>query len=92
MKTLCILFLAITLWLAESTTQKGVQTMKEIRLFTTPKVWMADFGNDAAILSLFGTSIIPTAFTSRATASVVRAEISRLNPEHNVIVDPTLNQ
>lgn len=66
--------------------------MKEIRLFTTPKGWMADFGNDAAILFLFGTSIIPTAFTSRATASVVHAEISRLNPECNVIVDPTCNQ
>ena len=78
--------------MSNATTNQGVQTMKEIRLFTTPKGWMADFGNDAAILSLFGTSIIPTAFTSRATASVVRAEISRLNPEHNVIVDPTLNQ
>ena len=84
--------IALSLGMSNATTNQGVQTMKEIRLFTTPKGWMADFGNDAAILSLFGTSIIPTAFTSRATASVVRAEISRLNPEHNVIVDPTLNQ
>jgi len=45
--------------------------MKEIRLFTTPKGWMADFGSDAAILSLFGTSIIPTAFTSLAAASSI---------------------
>lgn len=66
--------------------------MKEIRLFTTPNGWMMDFGDDAAILSLFGTSIIPTAFSSAATASVVHAEISRLNPECNVIVDPTRNQ
>ena len=84
--------LALVLGMSNATTNEGVQTMKEIRLFTTPKGWMADFGNDAEILSVFGTSIIPTAFTSRATASVVRAEISRLNPEHNVIVDPTLNQ
>ena len=84
--------LALRLGMSNATTNKGVQTMKEIRLFTTPKGWMADFGNDAEILSVFGTSIIPTAFTSRATASVVHAEIARLNPEHNVIVDPTRNQ
>ena len=78
--------------MSNATTNQGVQTMKEIRLFTTPKGWMADFGNDAAILSLFGTSIIPTAFTSLAAASVVHAEISRLNPECSVIIDPTRNQ
>ena len=80
--------LALRLGMSNATTNKGVQTMKEIRLFTTPKGWMADFGNDAEILSVFGTSIIPTAFTSRATAAVVHAEISRLNPECSVIVDP----
>ena len=84
--------IAIGVGVSNATTNKGVQTMKEIRLFTTPKGWMADFGNDAEILSVFGTSIIPTAFTSRATASVVRAEIARLNPECNVIVDPSHNQ
>ena len=89
---MCGMNLALRLGMSNATTTKGVQTMKEVRLFTTPKGWMADFGDDAEILSVFGTSIIPTAFTSRATASVVHAEISRLNPECNVIVDPTRNQ
>ncbi len=53
--------------------------------------WFATFqdeegGPDQEIKNLFGSHIIPTAFTCQASCEKVRAEIQALNPEHYVRV------
>ena len=60
--------------------------MKQIRLFKTANGWMADFVGDSEIQSLFGTTIIPTAFTAQANQWDVFKEISRLNPQCEVVL------
>lgn len=60
--------------------------MKQIRLFKTAKGWMADFVGDPDMLDLFGTTIIPTAFTAQADQMQVFKEISNLNPQCEVIL------
>ena len=54
--------------------------VKTIELFKTPKGWMADFINDAEMQELFGTTIIPTAYTAQADVAHVMREIQALNP------------
>ena len=58
--------------------------MKTIELFNTPRGWMADFINDAEMLDLFGTTIIPTAHTTQADVAHVIREIQALNPHCTV--------
>lgn len=54
-----------------------------IRLYQTKDGWLAVF-DDPKIKARWGTDTLPTAFTARAVASVVLAEIERLNPESDV--------
>ena len=61
--------------------------MKSIEVFRTSKGWMADFIGDEEMQELFETTVIPTCFTARAEESVVFAEIQRLNPHCNVILN-----
>ena len=58
--------------------------MKKIELFKTQAGWMADFIGDQEILSLFGQSIVPTAFTSNADSTTVLITIKKLNPHCSV--------
>mgnify|MGYP000042840099 FL=1 len=60
--------------------------MKQIRLFKTTKGWMADFVGDKDMLELFGSTIVPTAFTAQADQMFVLKEISNLNPHCEVIL------
>lgn len=59
--------------------------IETITLFKASGAWMAQ-SNDPQILDLFGTDTIATAFIDRASADVVKREISRLNPNANVYV------
>jgi hypothetical protein len=59
--------------------------MRIIRLKHTETGWTADFVGDDEIKSLFGTTVIPTAFTSLAPGPYVQAEIQRLNPDCLVV-------
>lgn len=57
--------------------------MNQIILFTEhSKGWMAQYlgPHRTDIIALFGTDVLPTAFTSNALACDVIAEVSRLNP------------
>lgn len=61
--------------------------MTMIGLYKANGSWIADWSNSprhAEIKDLFGTTHIPTAFTDKAAASAVIAEISRLNPNETV--------
>ena len=53
--------------------------METLILRNTPRGWIAT-SDDPRVFDLFGTFDIPTAFTSRASAEMVLAEIRRLNP------------
>jgi hypothetical protein len=60
--------------------------MTTITLYRGADSWLAHWqGDDAAeIKRLFGTDILPTAYTAQAAGDTVQAEISRLNPERVV--------
>ena len=62
--------------------------MKRIDLRRQAQAWFAwHYENnkpDPAMIALFGTHGLPTSFTPYATATVVRAEIQRLNPQHEI--------
>lgn len=65
--------------------------MRRIELFRTNTGWeCAQFDEDGRpcieIIRLFGSHILPTAFTARAPAALVLGEITRLNPEHTVVL------
>ncbi len=57
--------------------------MTNIRIFKSNNSWIAQ-SDDPEVKRLFGTDMIPTAFTERAPASVVLAELRRLNPDATV--------
>lgn len=62
-----------------------------IRLSNSRTGWLAEHLDargkpDENIISLFGTNILPTPFTHLAGWKVIFSEISRLNPEKNVVV------
>jgi hypothetical protein len=59
--------------------------MKTIALIQTANAWFADFGNDAEILALFGSTILPTAFSHDARYADVRARIQQINPGYEVL-------
>jgi len=59
--------------------------MYTIKLYKYKSCWMAEH-DDPAIKKLFGSGILPTAFTSNAPADVVLREIESLNPDKSVIV------
>jgi hypothetical protein len=61
---------------------------KTIELSKDSGAWMADFLGDMDVLGLFGTTRIPTAYTDRANADAVLADIKRRNPQHYVYVRP----
>ena len=41
---------------------------------------------DLAVIDLFGTHILPTAYTEHASGSMVLAKIQSLNPNHVVVI------
>lgn len=59
--------------------------MATIKLRNENTGWCAQFVNDANIVELFGTDTLPTAFTAAAPFELVRSEIQKLNPNHDVI-------
>lgn len=67
----------------------------KIVLIKTQKGWMAEyFGKDAyveKIINLFGTHILPTAFTAAAPAHQVLSAIQQLNPTADVWLDNERN-
>ena len=62
--------------------------MNQITLSHTAQGWMAEYHGEerATIVNLFGTAIIPSGFTARATWQYVKREIERLNPGYLVEV------
>lgn len=54
-----------------------------IRLYRTPDGWMA---RSESYRAVFGTDLIPTAFTFKASAARVLAEITERNPDATVLV------
>lgn len=62
--------------------------MKTIRLFTLNGLWMAEYTGDdmQRIVDLFGSNILPTAFTVKTTAEAVLKTIQELNPDATVLV------
>jgi hypothetical protein len=61
--------------------------MKNIKLFPQNGAWIART-DDAEAIRLFGTTDLPTAFTTRTDADQVLAAIQRLNPGANVSISP----
>ena len=61
--------------------------MDTIRLKRTPDGWTAIWlgPHSYEVMQLFGTITLPTGFTARAEASMVLAEIRKLNP--SVVVE-----
>ncbi len=59
-----------------------------IRLYRTEQGWMACWQGPHAyeVAQLFGTNTLPTGFTAGAEASIVLAEIARLNPDVVVLL------
>ena len=60
--------------------------MKIIEVWKSGGQWVALFKNDPVIMDLFGTNILPTAFTDAVSAEVVFSQIQSKNPDHGVIV------
>lgn len=60
--------------------------MKKIVLFRSEQGWMAQFVGDGDIFRLFGTDIIPTAFTVKAHANRVKAAIKNSHPDCLVVL------
>lgn len=60
--------------------------MKKIELTRGKTNWFANFCNDKAIESAFGTTKIPLPFTQKATDMEVATEIRRNNPYAKVVV------
>ena len=58
--------------------------MKEIRLISSPKGWLARFIGDKEVIEAFGTDTIPTPFTQSAYPMEVFRTIERLNPGYKV--------
>lgn len=56
--------------------------MNRITLFRTSQAWMADYAGPHAvnIERLFGTTLLPTAFTAKALPETVKRTIQSLNP------------
>ncbi len=61
--------------------------METIRLYRSENAWIGDFGEDALILSAFGTSEIPLPFTRNASPAVVMAHVLERNPDAEVFCD-----
>ena len=52
--------------------------------------WFADFHHDEKIRQLFGSTILPTAYTANAAPLVVLVAIQKLNPGIRVTIGPAL--
>ena len=61
------------------------QPMKNIKLFPRNGDWIART-DDTEVIRLFGTTDLPTAFTTRTDADQVLAAIQSLNPSANVSI------
>lgn len=57
---------------------------KKIILKLVKNVWFADMVGDNEVLSLFGTTLLPTPFTVETTPSVVERKIRELNPGYSI--------
>jgi hypothetical protein len=60
--------------------------MKTIKLLCGPTGWSAWHKGDAEVVQLFGTDILPTAYTDSAPAEMVCREIQKLNPDKLVVL------
>jgi hypothetical protein len=60
--------------------EKGV-----IKIWLFRDGWMADFEGNEEVRALFGTTVIPTAYTARMTREEVIKELTALNPDYRVI-------
>jgi hypothetical protein len=56
-----------------------------IVLFVMNGVWMSQW-SDKAIIDLFGSDILPTAFKQETPSEVVLEKIREFNPSYNVIM------
>lgn len=69
--------------------QRTMGARPVITLIWTPLGWMADMSHAhgwEGIQSLFGTLMLPTAFTGSAAESMVLASVGALHPDHAVTV------
>ena len=62
------------------------ELIMRIELFIQGNSWVAYHPDNAEIFELFGSYIIPTAFTPAADRFTVLARIQELNPDCNVVL------
>ena len=60
---------------------------RNIRLYRSEHVWIADFGDDPFFLSALGTTEIPLPFTRNASPDMVLAHVVERNPDAEVFID-----
>ena len=58
----------------------------KITLHRTATEWVAWFHDAQEIQELFGTNVLPTAYTAGADGEMVRARIQQLNPTDTVTI------
>lgn len=69
--------------------RRAKQIKPELIVWRCPEGYLADYSKTPErdkILTMFNAVIIPTAFTEKANPEYVKSEISRLNPEYNVVM------
>ncbi len=73
---------------AQQKFRESVKSLDRIVLHGSSSGWVAEsFGPHAdEIVALFGTNVIPTAFTSRASGQDVKEAIQKLNPGVDVVL------
>lgn len=55
--------------------------MKIITLFVQENTWMSHIDGDPSLMLLFGTNVIPTAFTAKKSAEEVKRFIEKAYPD-----------
>lgn len=69
---------------------KGDEAMKEIlTVWWTPQGYMADYSRTHEaeyMIRLFGSALIPSAFTDKADPNMVKSKIAELNREYDIVV------
>jgi hypothetical protein len=59
--------------------------MELIEVYKNGGHWVAKY-NNPEIVELFGTDVLPTAFTESASADLVYSELQARNPDCNILV------
>jgi hypothetical protein len=57
---------------------------RRIKVWWSSNGWLADFVGDEEIQELFGTTLIPTAFTAQSRKEIVIQSLKELNPGYQV--------